>query len=115
MTGPQVMWSEVHGSADRLVVSVAGDVELGCAERLRTVLVEAAQQASSVEVDLSQVTFLDSAGLGVLVSARNAARAKRCSFVITRMSETVRGVLEISALLDVLTRPMIFDSGEQQS
>ena len=106
MGGPQATLSYgIHGSGERQVVTLAGDIDLASAGSLRTVLVEVAQRASSVEVDLLMVRFLDSAGIGALVAGRNAAHANGCTFRVRRVSEPVRAILEVSALLDAFTQP----------
>jgi anti-sigma B factor antagonist len=106
MGGPRATMSYgIHGSADRQVVTLAGDVDLASAERLRTLLIEVAWRASSVEVDLLMVGFLDSAGISALVAGRNAAHANGCTFRIRRASEPARAILEVSALLDAFGRP----------
>ena len=78
MGGPQATLSYgIHGSAERQVVTLAGDIDLASAGSLRTVLVEVAQRASSVEVDLLMVRFLDSAGIGALVAGFKSAATTR--------------------------------------
>ena len=51
------------------------------------------------------VRFLDSAGIGALVAGRNAAHANGCTFRVRRASESARAILEVSALLDAVSRP----------
>jgi anti-anti-sigma factor len=106
MGGPHATLSyAIHGCAERQIVTVAGDIDLASAGRLRTVLVEVARRAAGVEVDLLMVRFIDSAGIGALVAGRNAAHANGCTFRVRRASESARAILEASALLDGLTRP----------
>lgn len=55
------------------VVTVSGEVDIATESRLRAALAEAVTRASSpprVVVDLHQVTFMDSSGLGVLIEKR---------------------------------------------
>lgn len=57
-------------NADTRVVSVTGDVDLFTAPELRQRLFAAVGRGTRrVVVDLSEVTFIDSAGLGVLIGA----------------------------------------------
>ena len=94
----------VHGSTERAVVIITGQVDL-LAGRLRGTLIEVADSALNVEIDLSQVTFMDSVGLGALVAGRNVAHANGRTFVVTAMSEPVKRVLQMSGLLEVFTQP----------
>ena len=59
------------------VLTVAGEVDLATAPRLREQLVRliAGVKGKAVVVDLAGVTFCDSLGLGVLVGAQRRARA----------------------------------------
>ena len=85
------------------VVSVAGDVDISTSPALRTALAEAtASGGRPVVVDLTDVPFLDSTALGVLVGAFNATRHTGDRFAIVTDHEAVLKVLRITALHDVL-------------
>jgi anti-anti-sigma factor len=56
-------------SAGTLVVSVLGDVDLATASAFRMLLQSAAQFPATVVVDLSDVRFMDCAGLAPLLEA----------------------------------------------
>ena len=62
-----------QGTNDVPVVAVNGEVDVYAAPALRDGLTELLHNGSSVVVDLSEVGFLDSTGLGALVAARTAA------------------------------------------
>jgi len=53
-------------------------------------------------VDLSQVTFMDSMGLGVLLNANRRAGAVGCRFAISAMSPVIEALLEMSGLTEHL-------------
>jgi|tagenome__1003787_1003787.scaffolds.fasta_scaffold19118138_2 anti-sigma B factor antagonist len=74
-----------------VVVEVHGEVDLGCADRLRRVLVDAANQLRPVRivVDLRHVTFIDSTGIGALVAGTNTARSIGVGFVVRNPSAFV--------------------------
>ncbi|MEV8100738.1 STAS domain-containing protein [Kitasatospora sp. NPDC085879] len=59
-----------------LVVRARGEIDLHTAPSLRRALSAALESHRAVVLDLSEVTFMDCAGLGVLVRARN--QAGRC-------------------------------------
>lgn len=80
----------VHGS---------GDLDLGCAPRLRQVLLTAVRAAArGVIADLSAVTFCDSTILSVLVDAHREALAGHVPFAITADWTSVVRPLEILGL-----------------
>ena len=63
-----------HNVADVPVLSVHGEVDVYSAPALKEQIATAmAAPGASAVVDLSQVEFMDSTGLGALVAARTAA------------------------------------------
>lgn len=88
---------EVHGRFH--VVTLTGEVDLAVAGAVRTCLRELmVAGASHVLVDLREVTFMDSMGLGVLVAARKQARVFRGSFGLVAPSPPVARVLSLTSL-----------------
>lgn len=61
------------GAGSVPVVAVSGEVDVYSAPALRDGLTELLEAGTSVVVDLSDVGFLDSTGLGALVAARTTA------------------------------------------
>jgi anti-sigma B factor antagonist len=90
-----------HG--DHVVVHVTGVIDVHTVGVLRDQLVAPVDAGHDVVVDLSQVTFLDSTGLGVLVTARKRidARGGRISLVVD--GERVMKVFRITALTRLFT------------
>ncbi|SEF37394.1 anti-anti-sigma factor [Amycolatopsis pretoriensis] len=57
-----------------MVLSIGGDIDLAGAPRLRPAIeVALAQQAAILIVDLTEVSFLSSSGIGALVDIRRRA------------------------------------------
>ena len=60
---------------ERYTVHVAGEVDISNADALRTAIDLALEQPpAEVELDFSQVSYIDSTGIGVLVGAAHHAR-----------------------------------------
>ena len=79
------MGSERHGqtvvnglSGDRWLVSLEGEHDLSTAEDLSDKLCEIFRTGTTVVIDLSATTFLDSSTLGVLVKANRYAKEHDC-------------------------------------
>ncbi|MEV0611139.1 STAS domain-containing protein [Polymorphospora rubra] len=62
-------------------------------------------------VDLAEVTFCDSTGIGALVKALNTATDHHISFRVTNPNGSVRKVLQVTGLLDIMTRESAGDPG----
>jgi len=81
------------------VVTVHGEIDVHTGPELRDHLLSAFTQGEdTLVVDLSQVTFLDSSGLGVLVSAHKRARATAGELRIAACRPPVATIFQITAL-----------------
>lgn len=79
------------------IVALHGELDIASADGLADTLVEVA--GSTVVVDLSGLTFMDSTGIGALVMARNRVLSKGMGHVVvTRPTEIVRKAMEIVGL-----------------
>lgn len=83
---------------DYVLVTVAGDVDLLTAPRLRVRLSELAATGGPVVVDLSRVRFIDAAGLGLLAHAASLATVYGGSLHVVTAQPRVRLLLSISGL-----------------
>jgi len=82
-------------------VRLAGEVDLATADLLRTVLAAQtthAVQPRRIDVDLAQVTFMDAAGLGVLVQAQRHAGRAGAALVVCNAHGIVRRVFDLTGL-----------------
>ncbi len=84
------------------VVEAKGEIDMYTAQRLREVLRGALEKVNKVVVDLSEVRFIDSTGLGVLIGGLRRAREKGGDLVLASPSERVKRILEITNLTQVL-------------
>jgi anti-sigma B factor antagonist len=101
MTGAEldVTVRKVDGTA---VVAVAGEIDVYTSPLLQERLVEVLRDgSSSIVLDLSAVTFLDSTGLGVLITGLKRCRSADGDLVLVTAQPNVLKVLEITGLNDV--------------
>ena len=85
------------------IVSAQGEIDVSTAPKLRDELSSVSADSVRVVVDLSEVTFLDSTGLGVLVASwkRYNEAGGTLELVITRPQ--IVKVLEVTGLSSVFT------------
>jgi anti-sigma B factor antagonist len=87
----------VRNLPDLLLVRLHGELDIASADGLANSLVELA--GSTVVVDLADLTFMDSSGIGALVRARNRIGAGGGGeLMLTRPGAIVRKALEIVGL-----------------
>jgi anti-sigma B factor antagonist len=90
--------SEVEGCT---VVTVAGELDIHTAPSLQSAISELIDHGvHDLVVDLSQVDFIDSTGLGVLVAGLKKARALHGSLELVCHQDRLLKVFRITGLLD---------------
>lgn len=89
--------------ADVAVVRPTGRIDLeSAAELKRRLTQEIAGGRTRIVVDLSEVPFIDSSGLGALVGGLKAAKIAGGDLRIARPSDQAKVVLELTSLNRVL-------------
>lgn len=85
------------------VVEVSGQLDAATAPQLRQTLVEAQYGASTrLLLDLDDVEFMDSMGLGVIVGAVKRARSHDGEVVVVCTRQRLLHLLELTGLSEVL-------------
>ncbi|MGA8575610.1 MAG: STAS domain-containing protein [Candidatus Cybelea sp.] len=94
--------SEDGGS--RLVFNLRGSLDLATAPTVRAALSEATEKGNhDLIVDLSQLEFLDSTGLGVLIGAHRRAAERGGSFRLIVNEGSILRLLNITGLIAVFS------------
>jgi anti-sigma B factor antagonist len=95
----EILLLETREAGDWTVVDVKGEVDLYTAPRLKTLLTDiTAGGRSNVAVDFAGVEFMDSTGLGVLISGLKRCREAGGTLALVAPTEPVRKVLTITGL-----------------
>src|SRR4051812_1934727 len=92
------VWCEVCPNGDGVTVAVGGELDMSAVPDVAGRLAEAIETGSgTVTVDLAEVTFIDSAGLVVLVTARGRLAGDR-RLVVARPSWCVRRLFDLAGV-----------------
>ena len=84
-------------------IAVSGEIDVSNASELRDALDDALKAgADAVDVDLADVSYIDSTGIGVLVGAANRAAETGTTLVVSRPQRNVRRVLDLLGVGDEL-------------
>ena len=88
-------------------VIVAGELDAATGPRLRSVLSELAGRATgnggrNIVVDLTEVRFMDSTGLGVIVKSAGQLRRSERQLRVKGADERVRAVFETAGMTSLL-------------
>jgi len=85
------------------VVAITGELELATAPRLRQAVVSLVGEGQvDIVLDLSGVDFLDSVGLGVIVSALKRVRGRDGRLVVAGAVPRVRALFELTRLDEII-------------
>lgn len=92
-------------SAGGTIIALTGELDLHGADALRTLLRNLLDTAVThrVVADLDAVTFFDSAALGAVINAYQHAVDCGGQFAVINLTHTVRRILEITGMLEILT------------
>ncbi len=81
-----------------VIVALSGDLDLATAPELRTALLEALTERPTIVVDMTDLRFLDSTGLGVLVRVHKRAKALGGVVAFAAVPGNVVKILEVTCL-----------------
>ena len=90
--------------ADVVTVRLHGEVDVLNVDRVRVCLVEALEsRPATIVVDLAELSFIDSTGLGAIIFGFQRARDQGVEFQLAHPSRGVRQILVLSGVLEVIT------------
>ena len=100
-----------------IVVDVRGTLDAATVDALREALGSTlhAQRPVTMIVDLTFVTFMDSMGVGALVTGYNTARESGTRFVLRNPSEFVHRQLRVTGLADMFGLSPAEPSGQSST
>lgn len=95
---------DVHRESSAVVLAVSGELDLSSSPALEEEVGKAiGSDASIVIVDLRELEFIDSTGLGVLVKANQRAVDEDRAFALVRGGPQVERLLTLTGLAERLT------------
>jgi anti-anti-sigma factor len=97
------MHVEIRKSGDVVIVDLKGKLATGLGDQILRDTIDAllGEQWKKVLLNLSEVTFMDSAGVGELVAGLKTAKRFGASLRLLNANERVHSTLYISRLLPV--------------
>lgn len=86
----------------KLIFALGGRLDTTTAGLLQEEVIPALDEAAQIELDFSELIYVSSAGLRVLLIAQKAATAKKVSLTLTNVSAEIMEVLEMTKFSDFL-------------
>jgi anti-sigma B factor antagonist len=95
---------DIKDSDAQVEVSIKGDIEMMTIKELKEKLFILGQNAEKdIKMDLSGVDYIDSSGIGVLISLMRMQKKKGKALKIDKASPNVVNVLQLSSLSDIFS------------
>ena len=92
---------EINRDGDAAIVKCHGRLVAGTTEELYQEVKHLLPQLKVVVVDLADLTYVDSMGLGALVRLYASARQVGCEFKLLHLGKQLRNLLKMTNLLSV--------------
>jgi anti-anti-sigma factor len=92
---------EAHPTADSMVVKCHGKLTLEHAGILRNKVRTLIPEHKCIILDLKEVTFMDSSGLGTLATLYVSGRTRGCRLELVNVSNAMRALLSMTNLLSL--------------
>jgi len=87
----------------KVTFTLNGRLDTTTAPNLQNVLIPAFDEAKEIKLDFSQLDYVSSAGLRVLLMGQKTAKIKSVPMTLCDVSEDILEVLEMTGFSDMLT------------
>jgi len=97
-----------------LAVTVSGEVDAYTAPKLRESIFPLSEKENvKMEIDLTEVSYMDSTGLGVIVGVFKSVRSNNGEFRLVGLSDRLKRLFEITGLADIIDITSQIEGGVQ--
>jgi anti-sigma B factor antagonist len=94
---------QVKEENDIIIITVKGDIEIYTLEDFKKVLSDVGHSFDkNIVIDVSKVNFIDSSGIGALISLYKLQNKKSRKLIIRNASPEIHNILKLTTLTDVL-------------
>ena len=96
---PENVIKAVRHHDQDVIMELAGEIDMKCSAKIKDKFKEIfLQKPHSVIVDMTEVSFMDSSGLAVLVGALKRSRINNSELKLAGLTKEVRDIFEICRL-----------------
>ncbi|WP_227939739.1 STAS domain-containing protein [Alkalihalobacillus deserti] len=88
---------------DTTVLFLSGEIDAYTAPKLREELTPLTELGRNIKVDLTDVHYIDSTGLGIFIGALKATHIHKGDLILTGMTERIQRLFTITGLNEVIT------------
>lgn len=98
------MSANIEHNQNTIIVRLGGELDHHNADRVRGLIEQAMmkEQVKHVLMDLQQLTFMDSSGIGVILGRYKQVKARGGKMIICNANRSVNRLLELSGLFKII-------------
>lgn len=98
------MLANIEHFQNGIIVRLKGELDHHNADKVRSLIEQAMmkEQVKHVVMDLQQLVFMDSSGIGVILGRYKQVKARGGRMIICHANRTVNRLLEISGLFKII-------------
>ena len=90
----------IENLEDVRVVKLIGDIDASTSPQIQQEILPQVQPKSKILIDMSQVAYMSSAGLRVLLMLYRQATAQDGKLILVGLSEDIRDTMSVTGFLD---------------
>lgn len=102
-TGTQELTLEFDRNGTTTIVRCHGRLVSGVADVLYTRVSKVIPESKRIVLDLTDLTFMDSMGLGTVMRLYVSARSSGCSLEMVHIGKRIKELLQLTNIWDVFT------------
>ena len=108
MTNDSNIIKAIKNQGQAVIIELAGEIDIKCSGKIKNKIKEIYEdKPHTLIVDMTEVSFMDSSGLAVLVGALKQSRVNNSKLKLAGMTKDVRSIFEICKLETIFE---IFDT-----
>lgn len=94
---------DINNIGDQTIVSVAGEIDAYTAPKLREAILPLAEDSNpNLTINLKDVSYMDSTGLGVFVGLLKSVRKNNGQLNLVELSDRLERLFTITGLSDII-------------
>ncbi|MCL2086193.1 MAG: STAS domain-containing protein [Oscillospiraceae bacterium] len=94
--------SKIH-SENKTIMALSGRLDTTTAPQLQEVLIPEFSKSKHIELDFSELSYVSSAGLRVLLMGEKAAKSSSGKLTLSNVSQEIKEVFDMTGFSDMLT------------
>jgi anti-anti-sigma factor len=100
---------QIESSEENTIIAFKGDMDIEITEMIEEEIIPTLQNYNQVEINFSEVSFVDSTGIGLLINMVEQLKENNVKITITQLCPQVKEIFELLQIPDILGREIFMD------